>query len=81
RSDLAEDAPIAADPGPVVGGSECILVAEDDEAVRETTVGLLTDLGYRVLKARAADGALAIIESGVAIDLLFSDVVMPGKLK
>lgn len=81
RSVLAEDVPVEAEPGPISGGNECILVAEDDEAVRETTVGLLTDLGYRVLKARDADGALAIIESGVAIDLLFTDVVMPGKLK
>jgi CheY-like chemotaxis protein len=49
--------------------------------VRETVVDLLSDLGYRVLKAKDAQSALAIIESGVAIDLLFTDVVMPGALR
>jgi DNA-binding NtrC family response regulator len=42
---------------------------------------MLSSLGYRVLKARDAAGALAIVESGVPVDLLFSDVVMPGKLR
>ncbi|WP_165218605.1 hybrid sensor histidine kinase/response regulator [Affinirhizobium pseudoryzae] len=67
--------------GEVTGGSETVLVVEDDEAVREITVHMLSDLGYKVLKARDADSGLAIIESGVAIDLLFTDVVMPGRLK
>jgi CheY-like chemotaxis protein len=66
---------------PVIGGSEMVLVAEDDEAVRETVVALLNDLGYRVLKAKDAQSALSIIESGMPIDLLFTDVVMPGTLK
>lgn len=66
---------------PVRGGSETILVVEDDDEVRETAVNLLTDLGYRVLKAREALGALSIIESGVPIDVLFTDVVMPGPLR
>ena len=66
---------------PVRGGSETVLVVEDDDEVRETAVNLLTDLGYRVLKAREALGALSVIESGVPIDLLFTDVVMPGPLR
>ncbi|WP_246205425.1 hybrid sensor histidine kinase/response regulator [Microvirga arsenatis] len=66
---------------PVRGGSETILVVEDDEDVRETAVALLSDLGYRVLKARDATSALSIIESGLEIDLLFTDVVMPGPLR
>ena len=61
-------------------GSETILVAEDDDAVRETTVALLTEMGYRVLKARDAQSALSIIDSGLVVDLLFIDVVMPGPL-
>jgi len=80
RSDQAEEALYDADAGPVTGGSETVLVAEDDDAVRETVVGLLGGLGYRVLKARDAESALAIVESGVDIDLLFTDVVMPGRL-
>jgi len=66
---------------PVRGGSETVLVVEDDDEVRETAVGLLGDLGYRVLKAREAMGALSIIESGVPVDVLFTDVVMPGPLR
>jgi len=66
---------------PVRGGSETILVVEDDDEVRETAVALLSDLGYRVLKARDATSALSIIESGLDIDLLFTDVVMPGPLR
>ncbi len=66
---------------PVRGGSETILVVEDDDEVRETAVALLSDLGYRVLKARDATSALSVIESGLEIDLLFTDVVMPGPLR
>ena len=81
RSLQSEETLVDIDAMPVVGGSEMVLVAEDDEAVRETVVALLNDLGYRVLKARDAQSALSIIESGMPIDLLFTDVVMPGTLK
>jgi CheY-like chemotaxis protein len=63
------------------GGTESILVVEDDEAVRETAVSLLRSLGYSVLQAADARSALSIIESGVALDLLFTDVVMPGSMR
>jgi PAS domain S-box-containing protein len=66
---------------PVQGGSEMVLVAEDDGDVRETVVAMLNELGYRVLKAKDAQSALTIIESGMPIDLLLTDVVMPGPLK
>lgn len=81
RSAQQEDALVVADHGPVTGGTETILVAEDDEKVRDTVVAMLTDLGYKVLKAKDATAALTIIESGMAIDLLFTDVIMPGPLK
>ena len=71
--------PLAAEPA--VGGEETILVAEDDEGVRSTVVDILRELGYRVLEARDADSALNVVESGIAIDLLFTDVVMPGTIK
>jgi signal transduction histidine kinase/DNA-binding response OmpR family regulator len=67
--------------GPVSGGDESILVVEDDEEVCETAVALLGDLGYRVLRARDAASALSVVESGVHIDLLFTDVVMPGSMR
>ena len=63
------------------GGTETILVAEDDNGVRATVVALLQELGYNVLQACDAAGALAIIDTGVHIDLLFTDVVMPGSLR
>ena len=77
----AEDVTIEVDAGAIVGGSELVLVVEDDADVRETVVELLSDLGYAVLKAKDAQDALAIIESGAAIDLLFTDVVMPGPVR
>ena len=81
RSTQTEDRIVDLDGGEVRGGDETILVAEDDDAVRETVVGMLADLGYRVLRARDAESALSIIESGIAIDMLFTDVVMPGPLR
>lgn len=81
RSRQAEDVETDIETGPATGGSETILVVEDDEEVRSTAVDMLSDLGYRVLKAKDASSALAIIESGVPIDLLFTDVVMPGTLR
>ena len=65
----------------MTGGTETILVAEDDEAVRAIVVEMLADLGYGVLTAKDAAGALEIIEGEAEIDLLFTDVVMPGAMK
>jgi CheY-like chemotaxis protein len=81
RAMEAEDLEVAVDNGPIVGGSETVLVVEDDAEVRETVIALLTDLGYRTLKAVDAASALTVIDSGIPIDLLFTDVVMPGALK
>jgi PAS domain S-box-containing protein len=81
RAYESEDVEVATDTGPVTGGTETVLVVEDDAEVRATVVELLSDLGYRVLKAVDAASALAIVESGMPIDLLFTDVVMPGTLK
>ncbi|MCT2559704.1 PAS domain S-box protein [Tsuneonella sp. YG55] len=63
------------------GNDEVILVVEDDTDVRSTAVELLTNLGYKVIEASDADSALAILQCGMPIDLLFTDVVMPGKLR
>jgi PAS domain S-box-containing protein len=76
-----EDLETNVEAGPAKGGTETILVVEDDEEVRATVVEMLSDLGYRVLRAKDAQSALAIVESGVPIDLLFTDVVMPGPLR
>jgi CheY-like chemotaxis protein len=81
RALAPEDAEIETLSGPITGGSETVLVVEDDDEVRTTVVDTLSDLGYTVLKAHDAANALAVIESGIPIDLLFTDVVMPGKLR
>lgn len=56
-----------------------VLIVEDDELVREATVGSVVDLGHRVLEAADADAALSVLESNTAIDVLFTDVRLPGK--
>ena len=61
-------------------GTETILVVEDDDALRSYTVDTLAELGYRVLPATNGAAALEILDSGNDIDLLFTDVVMPGGL-
>ncbi|SFU76229.1 hybrid sensor histidine kinase/response regulator [Pseudoduganella namucuonensis] len=65
--------------GPVTGGSETILVVEDDGGVRSVVLDMLSGLGYRVLQAADGEAALRILERE-AIELLFTDVVMPGRL-
>lgn len=67
--------------GGVSGGTETVLVVEDDDDVRATAVELLSELGYNVLRAKDAASGLAIIDSGIPIDMLFTDVVMPGPLQ
>lgn len=64
-----------------VGGTETILVAEDDDQVRATVIDTLQELGYQVLAASDAEKALAVVKSGIKIDLLFTEVVMPGPLR
>ncbi|ODS98049.1 MAG: hypothetical protein ABS56_07095 [Lautropia sp. SCN 69-89] len=63
---------------PCHGGSETILVVEDDEEVREIATAFLRKLGYRVLEATDAQGALALLDREPGVDLLFSDVVLRG---
>ncbi len=75
----ASSAEVAAVPAAVKsGGGETILVVEDDAKVRKLALAQLESLGYRAVEAGNGKEALAIVESGAAIDLLFTDVVMPG---
>ena len=76
-----EDLETNVDAGPAKGGTETILVVEDDEDVRATVVEMLSDSAIACCKAKDAQSALAIVESGVPIDLLFTDVVMPGPMR
>ena len=65
----------------MMGGRETILVVEDDAKVQSTVVDMLVGLGYSVLRADNAEQALTVMRSGVHIDVLFTDVVMPGTLR
>ncbi|WP_024518697.1 ATP-binding protein [Bradyrhizobium sp. Tv2a-2] len=62
----------------MLGGSERILLVEDNEDLLEVTSEMLTGSGYQVRSARNGTEAIRILDSGGQFDLLFSDVVMPN---
>jgi PAS domain S-box-containing protein len=66
---------------PQRGGHERILVVEDNEAVRGSVVELLREEGYQILTATNGDVAMQMLLEGLAVDLIFTDVVMPGLIK
>jgi signal transduction histidine kinase len=68
------------EPARMVGGDEAILIVEDDVLVRQYVVTQVQSLGYRTLAASGAVEALAIMDRGETIDLLFTDVIMPGAI-
>jgi PAS domain S-box-containing protein len=86
KADAApSDAPAAGDasaPGDeeLRGGSETILCVEDDDVVRMHVTGRLESLGYTVITASHAAEAFEMVKAGVAFDLLFTDIVMPGAM-
>jgi CheY-like chemotaxis protein len=61
-----------------VGGSEKILLVEDDEFVRSIGERLLTELGYHVVSAANGPEALTLLRSDADFDLMFTDIMMPG---
>ena len=61
----------------VRGGSETILVVEDDPGVLEVALKTIRGLGYDVVTALNGRDALEILRGGRSVDLVFSDVVMP----
>ncbi|MBK3732312.1 response regulator [Azospirillum brasilense] len=66
------------DTGPLPGQGEVILVVDDDRDVRQVAVLTLQDLGYTVVEAENGPEALAVLAGEPRVDLLFTDVVMPG---
>jgi signal transduction histidine kinase/ActR/RegA family two-component response regulator len=68
----------SAQPVERASNGETILVVEDNDGVRDYARSVLTELGYTVREASNAKEALSIVESGEPIDLLFTDVVLPG---
>lgn len=79
RSGALASAPAAARDKPLIGGSERILVVEDEEAVRDIVGEQLRGLGYDVQLAGDADQALDLLRRH-RFDLVLTDVVMPGRL-
>jgi PAS domain S-box-containing protein len=77
----AEDAKAADLPDAArLAGTESILVVEDEDALRAYTSEILRELGYGVLEAGSGAAALEILAKDHAVDLLLTDVVMPGGL-
>ena len=62
------------------GSGESILLVEDEPAVRKLVSNILKELGYQVTEAQNGDEALALLEGIGSLDLLLSDVVLPGSL-
>jgi PAS domain S-box-containing protein len=57
---------------------ETILLVEDDSEVRHMAAAMLRDMGYRVVEAAAAKTALAVLDDGATVDLLLTDIALPG---
>ncbi|MCU0984039.1 MAG: histidine kinase famiy protein [Acetobacteraceae bacterium] len=61
-------------------GRETVLVVEDQPDIAALATAILVEHGYRVLAAPNGDAALAMLEEGAQVDLLFSDLIMPGAM-
>ena len=79
---VGSDSEVEAEPGeelvPEGDASATILVCEDDEDVRALSADSLRGLGYAVIEAADGESALRILQGDVTVDLLFTDVVLPG---
>jgi PAS domain S-box-containing protein len=63
---------------PRVKGNATVLLVEDDPAVAELAAGLLGGAGYKIKTAQNAEAALETLRQGAPVDLIFSDIMMPG---
>ena len=77
-AEVPEAAPALA--APPAGRGETILVVDDEPSVRTLVVDLLGELGYTVLEAEDGAGGLALLQSDARIDLVISDVGLPGMM-
>ncbi len=62
------------------GDGKTILLVEDKVLLLMMTTDLLIEYGYNVIPAKSGDEALALLEEGVAFDLLLTDITMPGRV-
>jgi CheY-like chemotaxis protein len=75
----ASPAEAAPDPGESLRGCRLLLV-EDNEELGDATEALLDSYGVRILRAGSAEEALSALDAGASVDVLLSDVVMPGSM-
>jgi PAS domain S-box-containing protein len=76
---VGDDAPGGAeDDGPISQGYGTVLAVEDNEKLRKVLVRQLSELGYTVIEAENAPAALALLKDSTPIDLLLTDIIMPG---
>lgn len=76
--DVPEDDPVDVQHALFAQNGETVLIVEDDPAVRVLVSTVLSDLGYAFVEAGDADSAVPILDSGQRIDLMISDVGLPG---
>ncbi|MDB5576984.1 MAG: sensor hybrid histidine kinase [Bradyrhizobium sp.] len=76
---VAPSAEVVTEPG-IEGGHETILVVEDDNLVRTFVISQIQSLGYATLAAVNAKEAMAVIDGPEKVDLLFTDMIMPGSM-
>ncbi|RZJ08247.1 MAG: response regulator [Rubrivivax sp.] len=69
---------MTAPPQSIAGAA--LLLVEDDEALGDVTAALLQAHGARVMRASHAEAALRLLDAGAAIDIVLSDIVMPGSM-
>jgi len=75
-----DDAPAQAQLAPVAGAGETVLVVDDEPAVRMLVTDVLHDLGYTAIEAADGAGGLKVLQSRARIDLLVTDVGLPGMM-
>lgn len=78
RGDVPKDRPVDVQHAPFAQNGETVLIVEDDPAVRVLVSTVLSELGYAFVVAGDADSAVPILDSAQRIDLLISDVGLPG---
>jgi len=76
--DLPQEHPVNVGHSPFANNGETVLIVEDDPAVRVLVSTVLSDLGYAFVEACDGDSAVPILDSAQRIDLLISDVGLPG---
>lgn len=81
-SEAVETREVASQPDAVsrLANGQVVLIVDDDPKIRRLTAQRLHDLGFRTIQTETGDAAYALLKRGAHIDIVFSDLVMPGKI-